>query len=546
MSRWQSLPSQAVLALVCVASATAQPQPTLRTFSASGTVRGEDGTEMQIVGGQVLGGVPMMWISAKDVKVKQVEIDPSTFKLAQSFAEGNTSTAVVNTADGTEIVFKEAKFLFPEPKSVAGDRKEMQLPMFALLSPFLGATWKGDAIAGGVIADRSIQVSSVWPDTVRVQYPTSADEHLYRVSRFFASTRSGELSPRTTVTFEQLTPREPVSFDIFGTQYRMQRIVFAQGPAGLDSAQRAAQLEKVEVAPELAKRMGWSLQATDDSKTIRYLSELRLGSVAERCAVYEGGVVLPYSAASDLRDSLDQQGKPALRVVYSFPTTAPSTSAPGQDTPGGMESRVSSFKGLGNGTVVDATTGLMWQRVDSETTMTYSDALAYATALSTAGHKDWRLPTKFELHSLYNNLSWKDDDHRNPVFGWGEGDWYWSGRRASENQEIGSAGSMPVTVAGGSIDCKSFKNEYSAWAHPDGKNLVRCVRGRVSKAYISNWSKRLSDTDPAKRWKALLTLSFIEGPEAKEALPEIRKLITDPEDHIRVKAAEIAEAIEKE
>ncbi len=333
MLRWQLLTSQAVLALVCVASAAAQTQPTLRTFCASGTVRGEDGTEMQIVGGQILGGVPMMWISTKDVNVKQVEIDPSTFKLAQSFAEGNTSTAVVNTVDGTEIVFKEVEFLFPEPKSVAGGRKEMQFPMFTLFSPSLGATWKGDAIAGGVIADRSIQVSSVWPDTATVQYPTGSDEHLYSISRFFASTRSGELSLRSKVTFEQLTPREPVSFDISGTQYRMQTIVFAQGPASLEGTQRGDQLEKVEVALELAKRMRWSLQATDDSKTIRYLSELRFGSVAERCAVYEGGVILPHVAASGMRELLDRQGELALRVLHRcFPATAPAEAPDFQGT----------------------------------------------------------------------------------------------------------------------------------------------------------------------------------------------------------------------
>jgi hypothetical protein len=203
------------------------------------------------------------------------------------------------------------------------------------------------------------------------------------------------------------------------------------------------------------------------------------------------------------------------------------------------------FTDLKDGTVLDGTTGLMWQKTDSETTVTYSNALTYASDLSTAGHKDWRPPTKFELHSLYNNLSWKGVDHRAPVFGWTEGDWYWSSTRASENQQIGSAGAMPIAVAGGSVDCKSFKNEYSSWAHPDGKNLVRCVRGRVSKEYIEKWSRQLSNNEASKRWEALLTIGYIQGPEAKEALPEIRKLLNDPDKQIKEETKRIVEEIEK-
>jgi len=216
---------------------------------------------------------------------------------------------------------------------------------------------------------------------------------------------------------------------------------------------------------------------------------------------------------------------------------------------GGQESTAPSVSrsvtDLKDGTVLDNTTGLVWQEADSGTTLTYSNALAYASALSTAGRKDWRLPTKFELHSLYNHLSWRDVDHKDPVFGWSEGDWYWSSTRASKHQQLGSLGSMPVTVAEGSVDCKSFKNEYSSWAHPDGKNLLRCVRGRVSKQYIERWSRQLSDEDVSKRWQALLTLGYIQGPEATEALDEIEKLLDDPDEQIKEEAQRIVHEIQE-
>ena len=205
------------------------------------------------------------------------------------------------------------------------------------------------------------------------------------------------------------------------------------------------------------------------------------------------------------------------------------------------------FTDLKDGTVIDNVTGLMWQKVDSLTTMTLSEAIAYASTLRTGKHEDWRLPTKYELYFLYNNLSWKGSDHRNPTFTWSEGDYYWSNTRSEGNEQIGTVGSggMPIVIKNGSVDCTSFKNEFAAWSSPTGKNLARCIRGRVSKEYISKWVKQLSDSDGETRWKALLTLGFIQGPESKEALPEIRKLLQDPANQIREKAKVIVEQIEK-
>lgn len=203
-----------------------------------------------------------------------------------------------------------------------------------------------------------------------------------------------------------------------------------------------------------------------------------------------------------------------------------------------------SFTDGKDGSVLDRTTGLTWQKDDSQKTMGNADAVAYGSGLRVGGHDDWRLPSYFELCCFYDNLSWKGEDHRNPVFAWGEGDWYWSKTRASELGVIGSAGGIGIKVGEGPIEAKSFKNKLAMASHPNAKHLVRCVRGRVSKEYISRWSQQLSDNDPAKRWEALLTLGFIEGPEAKEALPEIKRLLTDPETQIKERAKLIVEKIE--
>lgn len=58
------------------------------------------------------------------------------------------------------------------------------------------------------------------------------------------------------------------------------------------------------------------------------------------------------------------------------------------------------FKDNGDGTVLDNYTGLTWQKSQSQNTMTWEEALNYATGLSLAGKTDWRVPNIKELQSL--------------------------------------------------------------------------------------------------------------------------------------------------
>ena len=55
------------------------------------------------------------------------------------------------------------------------------------------------------------------------------------------------------------------------------------------------------------------------------------------------------------------------------------------------------FVDNGDGTVTDASTGLMWQRETAPGTYTWQEALEHCAGLDFAGHKDWRLPTVSEL-----------------------------------------------------------------------------------------------------------------------------------------------------
>lgn len=60
------------------------------------------------------------------------------------------------------------------------------------------------------------------------------------------------------------------------------------------------------------------------------------------------------------------------------------------------------FKDNGNGTITDNFTGLVWQKIQSPNTMTWEEALRYASGLLLAGKSDWRLPNIKEIQSLSN------------------------------------------------------------------------------------------------------------------------------------------------
>ncbi len=79
----------------------------------------------------------------------------------------------------------------------------------------------------------------------------------------------------------------------------------------------------------------------------------------------------------------------------------------GQDTQ--YSGNQPSYTDNGDGTVTDNITGLMWQQspdtdgdgdIDAADKLTYDEAVAGASAQTTGGHSDWRLPTIKELYSL--------------------------------------------------------------------------------------------------------------------------------------------------
>jgi chitodextrinase len=89
----------------------------------------------------------------------------------------------------------------------------------------------------------------------------------------------------------------------------------------------------------------------------------------------------------------------ALWTLASLPDTGQTTSYFAGDD-GSYLIRPPSYGDNANGTVTDNVTGLVWQKQDDGTTMTWTAAVDYCEGLALGGFTDWRLPGDLELMSI--------------------------------------------------------------------------------------------------------------------------------------------------
>ncbi len=123
---------------------------------------------------------------------------------------------------------------------------------------------------------------------------------------------------------------------------------------------------------------------------------------------------------------------------------------------------VNSFADNGDGTVTDASKGLMWSRADSGAAMAWEDALAWVQSKNLEnylGHNDWRLPNAKELHSLVNYANAPDFNGRPAIDtafftctgitnenGDADYPYYWTSTTHAGYSTIGSAGGQAAYI----------------------------------------------------------------------------------------------------
>jgi len=168
---------------------------------------------------------------------------------------------------------------------------------------------------------------------------------------------------------------------------------------------------------------------------------------------------------------------------------------------------INQFQSSGQGAILDAATGLVWQQSDDGVARDWEEALAYCQALALDGSTAWRLPNAKELQSIVDYTRAPDalDSGRrgpalDPLFGITDPEsWFWTSTTHLEGpsssaavyitfgQATGFMGSGPtlMNVHGAGAQRSDPKSgdpgDYPFGLGPQGdeiriENQVRCVR----------------------------------------------------------------------
>jgi len=150
------------------------------------------------------------------------------------------------------------------------------------------------------------------------------------------------------------------------------------------------------------------------------------------------------------------------------------------------------FVDNGDGTVTDASTGLMWQQATAPGTYTWQQALSYCEGLSLAGHTDWRLSTIKELESIVNLARYNPSI--DSAFLDTQSSYYWSSTTYALNTEYAW-----------------IMDFYSGFDYEDDKSYsrqVRAVRGGQSGS-AGDWiispknGAEVTDSPLSLKWNAV-------------------------------------------
>ena len=129
---------------------------------------------------------------------------------------------------------------------------------------------------------------------------------------------------------------------------------------------------------------------------------------------------------------------------------------------GGQSGSSDHFITIGDGTVTDTDTGLMWQQATATDSMNWQNALLYCEDLTLSWYDDWRLPNIMELASL-TDLSRQDAAIDTNYFSDTASSYYWSSTTYRKN----TGGAWTVHLNGG-YDGSHYKSD---------DHYVRAVRG---------------------------------------------------------------------
>ncbi len=199
----------------------------------------------------------------------------------------------------------------------------------------------------------------------------------------------------------------------------------------------------------------------------------------------------PYPMAAWSEAGLPDTGQ-VTSTTTTFGEDSDYTTAP--------ETRPQSFTDNGDGTITDNVTGLMWQKVDAGE-MTWENAINNASAQTTGGYSDWRLPNPQEIFSIFNH------ENNNPALNttWfpshpsGAAEYWWT-RDAFGN----STTNVWCVNSGGGAGGKPKAETLSAGgAFRYHARYVRGAQNNLGHSYTNNGDGTITDCDTSLMWTQL-------------------------------------------
>lgn len=148
------------------------------------------------------------------------------------------------------------------------------------------------------------------------------------------------------------------------------------------------------------------------------------------------------------------------------------------------------YRDIGDGTIQDYNTGLIWQKSNDGAIRTWQEAKDYCDTLVLANNSDWRLPNIFELHSILDYSYINSSGHPAINTNFFEhipcdectGDEYWSATIGFNSWSLTNPDAPDVAWL---LDFSGY-NVVSTISNVANEELTRCVCGEET--FINNFS----------------------------------------------------------
>jgi len=264
----------------------------LQNYFAQGTVSVGQ-AKMDIVGGIVLDGAPVMWVKAHDLSLQRATVHVPQGALPKLPSTNQSVGVLRSVSTKTGVEFSEALFMSPAPAEGTNVRPSSP-PFFFYLSPLSGASWQRPKDAqpdnSALPQLKQMIVTAMIPDIFEYRYLDGMGKTAWTRRPYFVATKPDSLSRDNLVRIEEmeLPDRTEIAKGVF-----LRKVAIAlQGLQGADEfPSKLGDPLTLAYAPDLGDAQQWYVEDGEGKKS-RLLKQ-EVDSSGTTILMYENGISLP-------------------------------------------------------------------------------------------------------------------------------------------------------------------------------------------------------------------------------------------------------------